>query len=176
VIAELIADSTQQRTLMESQALARALLSPDERREADKYIRTHQDFTSYHLLFALKQSDQPAYDALPAATRASILCSALSQLHYLNDWGHLTVAPKDGPPMIALVETKEAAMPCLIPLLEDRRPAPFFGSADATVAAQYRRSDFACHAVMLIRGETPAFATDPKVRDQDIARVAASLR
>jgi hypothetical protein len=126
-------------------------------------------------LFALKDRSEPAFASIPASVRARVLCSALSNLKYLNDWGHLAVSPKEGLAMTALAATGEAALPCLKPLLEDRRPAPFFGSADATVATQYRRADFAYHAAARILSEKPLFAVDSKDRDHDIARLVEQL-
>lgn len=53
--------------------------------------------------------------------------------------------------------------------------APFFGSAGATVAAQYRRVDFAYHAAALILNEKPVFAADPRNSDREIAKLAERL-
>jgi hypothetical protein len=172
---DLIAESTEGLSLMESKVLGREKLPDDEQKAAVDYILKHPDFTSYHLLFALKDRSEPAFDSIPASTRARVLCSALSNLKYLNDWGHLAVSPKEGLAMRALAATGDAALPCLKPLLEDRRPAPFFGSADATVAAQYRRADFAYHAAARILNEKPVFAADSKDRDHEIARLAEHL-
>jgi hypothetical protein len=176
MMSDLITESAKRLSLMESQLLGREKLPEEEQTAAVDYILNHPDFTSYHLLFALKDRSEPAYDAITAAARAGVLCSALSNLKYLNDWGHLAVSPKDGPAMTALTATGEAALPCLKPLLEDQRPAPFFGSADATVAAQYRRADFAHHAAALILNEKPVFVADPRDRDREIARLAEHLR
>jgi hypothetical protein len=104
-----------------------------------------------------------------------VLCSALSHLTYLNDWGHLAVAPREGAPARALVETGATALSCLEPLLADRRPAPFFGSADATLATAYRRADFAYRAAASILGEKPVFHDSVEERDAAIARLRSRL-
>ncbi|HTA85463.1 MAG TPA: hypothetical protein VK729_04275 [Silvibacterium sp.] len=165
MMADLIAESQKRLSVMESQLVGHEKLAEEGLRPAVDYILNHPDFTSYHLLFALKDRSEPAFASIPAAVRARVLCSALSNLKYLNDWGHLTVSPKHGPAMSALIATGEAALPCLKHLLEDRQPAPFFGSAGGTVAAQYRRVDFAYHAAALILNEKPVFAADPRNRD-----------
>jgi hypothetical protein len=172
---DLIAESAKRLSLMESKLAGREKLPEEEQSAAVDYILNHPDFTSYHLLFALKDRSEAAYNSIPATTRAGVLCSALSNLKYLNDWGHLAVSPKDGLAMTALIATGEAALTCLKPLLEDLRPAPFFGSADATVATQYRRADFAYHAAALILKEKPVFAADPKDRDREIVRLAERM-
>jgi hypothetical protein len=175
MMSDLIAESTKRLSLMESKLVGREKLPDDEQKAAVDYILNHPDFTSYHLLFALKDRSELAFDSIPPSVRARVLCSALSNLNYLNDWGHLAVSPKEGLAMTALIATGEAALPCLKPLLEDRRPAPFFGSADATVATQYRRADFAYHAAARILNEKPLFAVNSKDRDYDIAKLAERL-
>ena len=173
MMSALLAESQRRLTLIESAVAHEEQLPDDEARAAVDYVLGHPDFTSYRLLFAF---DRSLYESIPAAIRAEVLCSALANVVYLNDWGHLAVAPREGPAMRALVSTGEVALPCLKPLLKDRRAAPFFGSADATVATQYRRADFAYHAASLILHEKPVFAALPEDRDRDIETLAGRLR
>jgi hypothetical protein len=175
VISELIAESRKGLSLLESALLNREMLPDSEQDAAIDYVLHHPDSTAYHVLFALKARSESVYRSIPAGVRAAVLCSALANLRYLNDWGHLAVSPKDGPAMRALIETGDAALPCLKALLMDRRPAPFFGSADATVASQYRRADFAAHAVARILKETPEFDSLPEERDRRLEELARRL-
>ena len=91
--------------------------------------------------------------------RAEILCAALRTQQYLNDFGYLhpTEHSSDGESARALLETGDAARPCLARLLDDRDPAPLFGSEAATIADMYRfrRRDFAYHYLSRILGSRP---------------------
>ena len=120
MMADLIAESKKRLSLMESKLVGHEKLPEEEQRSRGGLYPQYPDFTSYHLLFALKDRSEPAFDSIPASTRARVFCSALSNLKYLNDWGHLTVSPKHGPAMSALIATGKAALPCLKHLLEDR--------------------------------------------------------
>ncbi len=176
LVDELIADSQRRITLAESKALREgALSSADERRALD-HVAAHPDYTSYHLLFALQKRSPEALQRVPAATRAAVLCSALRELTYLNDWGHLALGLKEGAPARAIVEAGAAAKPCLAALLDDARPAPFFGSADATLSGGYRRCDFAYRYLVLILGEQPAWDPSPDARDAAIAALKQRLK
>jgi hypothetical protein len=174
-MSDLLAESAKRRSLVESEVPRRLPLGEDEVSAATDFVLEHPDFTSYHLLFALKDRAESRYASIPARVRAEVLCSALANLTYLNDWGHLAVVPKAGPAMRALVATGDAALRCLGPMLEDGRHAPFFGSADATIASQYRRADFAYHAAASILGEKPAFAPSAEQRDREIAALAERI-
>ncbi len=171
MLDELIAESVARRTLLESTILDREMLDVQEQNAASAYIREHADFTAYHVLFALRRTTETLYQSIPASVRAAILCSALAELTYLNDWGHLTVNPSVGVPAAALVELGQAALDCLMERLSDCRPAPFFGSADATVAAQYRRCDFAYRAAATILGKSTHFAPTTTERDAAIEQL-----
>jgi hypothetical protein len=173
MLDDLIAESQRPITLLESKALRARRLTDEELARALDYVRHHPDASAYHVLFAIQARSPEAYARIPAAERAAVLCAALAYLVYLNDWGHLTVAVKDGPPAQALLATGTAARPGLVRLLDDRRPAPFFGSADATLAAQYRRADFAYRYLSLLLGEQPTFDPDPDKRDAAIERLKA---
>ena len=167
MIDELLADAANRRTLLESRVLGRETLTIDEEERAIAYIAAHPDYTSYHLLFALPEA---RVQSIAPEVRAAVLCSALAELTYLNDWGHLTVSPREGAPSRALTEIGEAALKCLTPLLDDRREAPFFGSADATIGSQYRRADFAYRIAAKIAGIEPVFHETAEERDAAIAK------
>jgi len=169
MMAELIVESTSRLSLMESTVLGRKKLLPEEEQAALDYVVKNADFTAYHLLFALRDRSEALYQSIPAVVRTAVLCAALSQLTYLNDWGHLAVAPRVGAPARALVEAGAAALSRIEPVLADRRPAPFFGSADATIATQYRRADFAYRAAASILGRKAVFHDRVEKRDAAIA-------
>lgn len=145
---------------------------------AVRQITSHADFTSYHLLWALRQAAPALYQALPQAVKAQILADALAHVAALNDWGNLDPAGSfDGEAAVALLALGCAAIGPLEPLLQDGRPAPLFGSEPATLSSlyQYRRKDFAFRYLTLLTGGEPAFDADPAVRDMAIARLAATL-
>ncbi len=70
----------------------------------------------------------------------------------------------------ALLEIGEPAVPYLVPLLDDFEEAILEGSEEATVSAdsQYRRADWACLFISLIRDIPYRFHEDPAVRDKRI--------
>jgi len=171
LLKDLVADSTRGITLAESQTLHQAQLDATTRTTAQAYVVAHPDQHAYHLLFALRRLAPATYQQVPAGTRAAVLCAALAQQTYLNDWGYLDVSGSyDGEAALALLELGPAAQAPLIPLLADRREALLFGSEEATLSTmyQYRRNDFAYRYLTLIRGEQPTFADTPAHRDAAI--------
>ncbi len=176
MIAKLIAASQEGSTFVEVDLRAGGIaLSDEEAARASAYVAAHPDHSSYHLLLALRRRSPEAYAKLPATTRAAVLCAALGHLTTFNDWGHLATIPVEGPPTEALIETGRDALLCLAPLLDDRRPAPFYGSKDATVSTGYRRSDFAYRCAARILGREPHFAASVEERDRAIARLKGEL-
>ncbi len=178
LLADLIADSTRGITLGESQTLRQAHLDATTRTAAAAYLAAHPDQSAYHLLFALRRLAPDTYRQVPAGTRAAVLCAALAQQTYLNDWGYLDLGGSyDGEAAQALLELGQAAQAPLIPLLADSREALLFGSEDATLSTMYhyRRNDFAYRYLMLIRGEQPTFADTPAQRDAAIHTLQQQL-
>ena len=145
---------------------------------AERYVRDHADYTAYHLLFLLHDQSPKAYEAIPADTKARVLCSALANCTLMNDWGYL--APEgcqDSVSAKALLALGDAALPYLEPQLDDMREAYLFGSEEATVSFDlgYRRADFAYRYSMLILGHNPAFPGDPAERDKLIDALKADI-
>jgi hypothetical protein len=146
---------------------------------ADRYIRSHPDFSSYLLLLALLEEWPEPYERIPKETRAAILCSALSRATLSNGWGWLS--PEDGgydyPPARALLDTGDVAVKYLTPLLDDRAVMVANGSKEATLSFEYRyrRCDFAYRYLCLLRGLKPSFAPTPEERDKEIDRLKAVL-
>jgi hypothetical protein len=142
-------------------------------------VSSRQDHSAYHVLFLLRRSFPEAYRNLPSAVKAQVLCDALTHLIFFNDWGYLAPDQShDGEAALALLESGEAALPCLIPLLDESKAAPLFGSEPATLSSvhKYRIKDFVYRYLSQILGREPTFAADPKVRDADIARLKAELQ
>lgn len=152
--------------------------SSEELRQSAEYITAHPDHTAYHLLMLLRNHAPEQYASLDAKTRAQVLCAALGHSRYLNDWGYLDLSESyDGEAAKALLETAAAAVPFLSPLLADKRPAPLFGSEEATLSSmyQYRRCDFAYRYQALIKGMEPRFEKRPSDRDKAIAALKNQL-
>ena len=179
MLDRLIEDSKNGLALIESAALAETQLDATSALEARHYVTQSKDATAYHLLFALQTHAPDVYRALPADVRAAVLCGALGQLKWLNDWGYLDPSESyDGRAAKALLETGASALLCLRPLLEDLRPAPLFGSEEATMSHmyKYRRADFAYRYISLISGHEPGFEPNPDQRDPSIRQLAERLR
>jgi hypothetical protein len=147
--------------------------------EALAYITKHADYTSYHLLTALRKFYPAFYRSVPNEEKSAILCSALRTSTALNDWGQFTPSTSvDGQSAKALLETGKVALKYLAPILDDGSPAILFGSEEATMSViyAYRRKDFAYRYASLILGNVPVFRADPKDRDKDIDGLKAELR
>jgi len=179
MIEELIRESEEGLPLIRSASLSTTQLGPDDVQAAVDYVRQHQDYTAYHLLFALLRGAPEAYERLDEGARARVLASSLQHLKFLNDWGYLDPhGSHDGEAAVALLELGDQAVGPLEPVLDDGRPAPLFGSEPATLSSMYgyRRKDFAHRYLLLILGEEPSFDPDPASRDDAISRLKASLR
>jgi hypothetical protein len=175
VVKQLVADTAKGYSV----AFYKADFSPAELKEAEAYVRQHKDHTSYLVLLVMRKKHPHVYKKLPEADRAAVLCSGLAKNMFLNEWGHLGDYDyvKDCEPVKAVRELGKAAVPYLTPLLDDRKRAPFSGSADATASKvhEYRRCDFAYRELVVIRGESPNFRQELVDRDKDIARLKQRL-
>jgi hypothetical protein len=178
MIDDLIAASEDTRLLAESPAFRDRHLSPEDVADATAAIEAQPDHTRYHALLALRRDAPEAYRAVPAATRASVLADALARQTVVNDFGLLSPdGSHDGVAGAALLESGEAAIEPLRPLLDDQRPAPSHGSEDATISRIFglRRSDYAYRYLALITGTDAAFVPDVKERDRRIAALRDRL-
>jgi hypothetical protein len=93
-----------------------------------------------------------------------------------NSWGKLT------PDYVGflgqeIIRFGEAAVPYLIPLLDDESPISFDGSKEATTAAMYRFrvNDFAAFYLSAIRNIPINRSTDPETRNKEIVRLKKIL-
>jgi hypothetical protein len=144
---------------------------------AEIYILSHPDYTSYHLLFAIRTSFPERYACLSPETKAAVLCSTLQHVLVLNDWGCLDDPSCDGEAALALLETGSAAIPFLQKILDDDADAFLEGSADATVSINdhYRRCDFAYRYICLINRWPPRYSTEIAERDRYINKLKTRL-
>ena len=178
IVDRLIEASERGLMLAQAPDYRRASFSEREADAAVGQLGARPDARGYHLLMALRRADRGAYERVPAATRAAILCDVLRTQPNLNDFGHLGPGgAHDGPAAKALLELGEAAVPCLREILDDDRPAPLMGSEEATLSQlhSYRRSDFAYRYLTKIRGGEPGFEPTPGERDPALADLRARL-
>jgi hypothetical protein len=177
-IKKLVDASTEKRAFQESGLLNENPLQAGDIPEALAYIKTHADYTSYHLLLAVRKYHPASYKDVANDDKAAILCSALANSIFLNDWGYLDPSESyDGESAKALLETGKVALKSLTPMLADGKEAPLFGSEEATMSHvyKYRRKDFAARYAAVILGLTPTFSRDLKERDRDIEALKAKL-
>ena len=90
----------------------------------------------YFKLMALKRLDAAASAKVPAKQGAAILTDALAKSETFNAWGipnHYWQSSAR-----AIIEYGSEAVPYLERLLDDQRPAPVWGSEEATIYEQYR--------------------------------------
>ena len=88
-ISNLINESKKKCAINESQLLVVCPLERQDIPEALQYLKANADYTSYHLLVAVKRYYPEIYKEIAGYDKAAILCSGLSNLVYLNDWGWL---------------------------------------------------------------------------------------
>jgi hypothetical protein len=182
-VKKLIEDSAQKYMIEQVHLLRANPLLDSDLSDALAYIKKHGDYTSYHLLLALRKYYPVSYKNIPNEDKVAILCSTLQNTIGFNDWGvlqpNLPADPYfDGPSAKALLETGKIALKSLEPILDDNRPAILDGSEAhmASIDDRYRRKDYAYRYASLILGKLPAFHTDPKVRDKDIEVLKAELK
>jgi len=178
-VTKLVDEAINKQTAMDTGLFIANPLPERDVPEALAYIRKHADFSSYHLLLALRQYYPSSYKDVPNPTQVAILCGALKNTIGLNDWGILHPSGSfDGESAQALLQTGKTALTFLTPILDNDSPAPLFGSKAATTSKiyGYRREDFAYRYASLILGKTPVFRADPKERDKDIETLKAELK
>lgn len=178
IIDKLINESKKGLTLIESKFLSSHNFDQYEIHVAKEVVMTSSSFDSYHLLFALRRASATDYELIPKYHIAQILCSALEHVNYLNDWGYLDIDESvDQVAALALLETGSTAMNYLKPLLDNKQPAPLFGTEEATLSAiyQYRRNDFAYRYISLILGKKPVFTMELNERDREIEKLKNEL-
>jgi hypothetical protein len=135
---------------------------------------SEQKEASYISLLALRSLDPKRYGKLDQRTKASVFLSELGRSKSYNRWGlpHLYWEPA----ALAVIELGNIAEPGLKKLLNDRTPAPVWGSEEVSEykAYQYRRCDYALGLLLEIRGQKAnTLSRSQKERDDLIARILA---
>ena len=95
-----------------------------------------------------------------------------------NLWGFLYYGPEDNGPLGShLVSIGAAAIPELIPLLDDDAPLTYAGSREAMLgnSFRYRVRDAAGYYLAKLTGTDIEFHEDPGARDEELARLRAAV-
>jgi hypothetical protein len=90
----------------------------------------------YFKLMALKKLDEASYARIPARQGAAILTDALAKSESFNAWGipnHYWESSAK-----AITAYGADAVPYLERLLDDKRPAPVWGSEEAMIYDRYK--------------------------------------
>jgi hypothetical protein len=178
-VSKLVEEAKTKNSAIEAGILSKNPMVAADIPEALEHIKSHPDFTSYHLLVAIRKYYPKSYKEVRTDDKVSILCSALRNIMYLNDWGYLApVDSYDRESGKALLETGRSALNGLTPILDDENSAPLFGSEEATLSKlyKYRRKDFAYRYISLIIGESPGFSRNLKERDKRIEILKNKLK
>lgn len=136
----------------------------------------HAGGESFLALEALRIHFPSVWAAIPPQERAATYARQLATAHWFNAWG------QPGEPASetaqALIGLGTAAIPYLTPLLDSQRPAPSFGSEEATLSRLlgYRVCDYAWAFIAQIEGEHPGFPATPEERDIAIGEMKQRLR
>ena len=129
------------------------------------------DYTSFLNLLATRTLAKEQYRQLPDSLKVSILTDALSKHKTFNAWGLPHLKLEDG--SIALIELGEQAVNRLKPLLQDCRPALFWGDEEyyEYKKYKYRLCDYAMIFIKQIRKEQFIISEKPEERDKLIAEL-----
>ena len=186
MIDQLIHDSREKKTLRES-LIVQKYLQKDKKIEglilfdkekAMNYITRNSNYTAYHLLFFVKTLFPSDYNDIGEPIKASVLCSALENTTFLNDWGYLdSNGSFDGEAATLLLEVGKPTLKYLALILKNKGSAPLYGSEEATLSSfyRYRRSDFAFRYISIILGLPYVFYEDLNERDKAIEGLEKKL-
>lgn len=122
-------------------------------------------------LLALRAADEGGYAQLDPLVRLEVLVDAFRSSRTFNLWGLPHLYFEDAAD--ALIELGPVAIPALRELLDDRTPAPVYGSEEVFEYEkyQYRVMDYALAFILSIKGERLDLPVDPSERDQMISSV-----
>lgn len=136
--------------------------------ELTRTIQGKPDHRSFLALIALRRVSAPDYAALPSSIRAKVLVDSLRSHHTFNAWGMPGRAWVE--PARMLVDLGRDASVDLASLLDDARPAPHWGSADATISREERLrvKDYAGALLAAATRQPYAHDADPAIRDERI--------
>ena len=178
IVDRLLAATAAGQVLPESDDYEEPRFSDGEAETARTRVERDPGPAAYHLLMALRRGAREQYDAIDPGVRAAVLAGALGEHRQINDFGYLQPeGGYDGPAAIALLESGNAALEPLRPVLDRTEAAPISGSEEATITKIYgtRRCDFAYRYAMKTLGREPVFDADPAVRDRAIAALRDEL-
>ena len=178
-VGKLVDESAKKKAIDECSLLNENPLKPGDIPEALKYIKKNAGYTSYHLLLAIRKYHPASYKDISTEDKAKVLCSALANSYFLNDWGYLSEESFDGDSAKALLEIGKPALKFLVPVMESDKEGPLFGGKEALLSSfyHYRRKDFAYRYISLILGQPPpAFSKNAKERDKDIESLKLKLK
>lgn len=154
-------------------------VTPEEVTAAKWYARRYQDMSAYVPLMALWRHAVEEWIAVDPGGRAEILCKALAEMRWLNDFAVLHPDRSDlGPSGVALVMTGQEAIPYLAGLLTDSSPGRLTGSKTAmdAKAYQWRRNDYAYYLIHRIAGKNVELAPEPDGRDGAIETLRGQIQ
>jgi len=120
-------------------------------------------------LLLLRRLYEKNYLALPMASRVLILTDALGRSVYFNTWGLPNANLQEASQ--AMLECDSSAFPALKRMLNDKRPAPLFGSKEAMEYKRYqfRLCDFALFFLETMRNKKKyVMPPEPGERDRII--------
>ena len=132
------------------------------------------DRSSLLPLLAVRKMSSNTYGSIPPARRVAILVDSLRSSKSFNTWGLPHVRWEYA--ALSLIDEGTAAERPLSALLEDRRPAPVWGSEDYLEYARYnyRVCDYAWAMLVAIRKQKIDLSMDPAARDRQIAALGAA--
>ncbi len=131
---------------------------------------------SFLALEALRINFREVWLTLSAQERAAIYAKHLATARWFNVWGQPGQPPSETGQ--ALIDLGASALPVLSPLLASQRPAPSFGSEEATLSQllAYRVCDYAWFFISQIEGQHLMFPEHPAERDRAIQQMKQRLQ
>jgi hypothetical protein len=138
--------------------------------------RLGDDEIGFLALEALRVHFPAEWAGLPPGERAAVYARELGAARWYNAWGLPGQPPSDAGR--ALMQLGPAAIPHLSPLLDSRRPAPSFGSEEASMSRlmAYRVCDYAWDFIARIQGGHPELPDHAGERDAAISAMQERLR
>ncbi len=127
------------------------------------------DRSSLLTLLAVRKTSRTTYDTVDQVKRVTILAESLRTSKSFNTWGLPHVKWEYASE--SLIVEGPAAEKALLPLLDDTREAPTWGSEDYMEydRYKYRVRDYAWALLAAIRKQQIDISPDPTVRDRQIA-------
>lgn len=166
---ELKSESEHGREPFNSMAFAEAVHRGEAAAPALAAAITTDDRSSLLTLLAVRAASRATYDTIAPERRVNILVDALRTSPAFNTWG--MPHAKWEYAAQSLAGEGDLAVRKLTPLLEDKRPAPTWGSEDRMQYEQYkyRVCDYAWALIAAIRQQKIEIPRDPAARDREIA-------